>query len=333
MPLNDFDPKTVKDGLDQIDYELHDIDKNIPDEELEMDDNETEELIRANKILRDKVGQIADLVVSAIEKAATLRKQITTHRDQPKDPELNSKLKEINKYQKAIMRMKYPKVKKNYRAKELQDEIKILQAEIEELEEEREIIKRENANRSKAYKNVVNSNKDIDDKVDLLRNQLKTEKEEVAKMEAIKKAQEAEYEQAMEELRKYDGEARALFNEKLKILSGKNAAQEIEAEFEEEEKTMVDMQKKKVLKRLAENKVTQGKMKVIAQRKKNAQLEKELEDVKRTIQEKLEQNEQMSKRAKELKAMLASRAEGGVVSQAKQPGSPKLSDHNHQGEL
>ena len=26
-----------------------------------MDDNETEELIRANKILRDKVGQIADL--------------------------------------------------------------------------------------------------------------------------------------------------------------------------------------------------------------------------------------------------------------------------------
>ena len=142
-----------------------------------MDDNETEELIRANKILRDKVGQIADLVVSAIEKAATLRKQITTHRDQPKDPELNSKLKEINRYQKAIMKMKYPKVKKNYRAKELEDEIKILRGEIEELEEEREVIKRDNSNRSKAYKTVVNSNKDMDDKVSLLRAQMKEEKD------------------------------------------------------------------------------------------------------------------------------------------------------------
>lgn len=27
LPTNDFDPDTVKDGLDQIDYEIHDLDK------------------------------------------------------------------------------------------------------------------------------------------------------------------------------------------------------------------------------------------------------------------------------------------------------------------
>ena len=72
VPPNDFDPKTVKDGLDRIDLEIHDIDQNIPEEEFENDD-ELEELIRANKLLRDKVSQIADLVVSAITKASSLK--------------------------------------------------------------------------------------------------------------------------------------------------------------------------------------------------------------------------------------------------------------------
>ena len=72
VPPNDFDPKTVKEGLDRIDLEIHDIDQNIPEEEFE-NDNELEELIRANKLLRDKVSQIADLVVSAITKASSLK--------------------------------------------------------------------------------------------------------------------------------------------------------------------------------------------------------------------------------------------------------------------
>ena len=72
IPPNDFDPLTVKGGLEAIDLEIHDIDEHIPEEAFENDD-EIEELIRANKILRDKVSQIADLVVSAITKASTLK--------------------------------------------------------------------------------------------------------------------------------------------------------------------------------------------------------------------------------------------------------------------
>lgn len=128
--------RPVKEGLDQIDLELHDIDKNITDEALE-EDAETEELIQANKLLRDKVGTVLDLVISAVDKADSIRKHITTHRDKPDDPELNSKLKEINRYQKAIMKMKYPMVKQNYKAKEMQDEIKDLLSEIEKLEQDK----------------------------------------------------------------------------------------------------------------------------------------------------------------------------------------------------
>lgn len=179
LPPNDFDPDTVKDGLDQIDLEIQDIDQNLPEEELENDVNETEDLIRANKILRDKVSQIADLVVSAISKAASLRKQITTHRDGPDDPELKSKLKEINKYQKAIMKMKYPKVHRNYKIQEMQDEIKILHSEIEQLENEKNTLKMEAMTKNKAVNEVIKSTQGQNDKLNALKESLKTEKEEV----------------------------------------------------------------------------------------------------------------------------------------------------------
>jgi hypothetical protein len=179
LPPNDFDPDTVKEGLDLIDLEIQDIDQNLPEEELENDVNQTEDLIRANKILRDKVSQIADLVVSAINKAAVLRKQITTHRDGPEDPELKSKLKEINKYQKAIMKMKYPKIHRNYKIQEMQDEIKILKSDIDKLENEKNTLKMEQVTKKKAYNEVMKGNQNQYDKIDALKENLKTEKEEV----------------------------------------------------------------------------------------------------------------------------------------------------------
>lgn len=301
---------------------------NIP--EAEFEDEETEELLRANKILRDKVGQIADLVVSAISKAAALRKQITTHRDKPQDPELNSKLKEINKYQKAIMKMKYPKVVRNYRVKEMQDEIKILQADIEKLNEDKEVIQKENNKRQQAYKNIQKGNKDMDDKVQSLRDNLKEEKEYISKLDELKKQNEKEYLEAMDELRKYDDEYRSLFERKLEVKSGKQS--NIESEYEAEEKHLAETQKKKVIKRIAENKVTHIRTKLNAEKKKNTQLEKELEEIKKTIQDKQDQNEQMSKRAKELKGMIVMRQSSGVQSHVKTPISPKLSE-DEKGEL
>ena len=73
VPQNDFDSSTVKDGLDAIDIELDEIDKIIQNEELAGDGNGLDELVKANKALREKVEQIADLVVSAITKASNIK--------------------------------------------------------------------------------------------------------------------------------------------------------------------------------------------------------------------------------------------------------------------
>jgi hypothetical protein len=71
QPANDFDPFTVKDGLDEIDVEMNDIQLNMPT--IEYEDYECEELMKSNKVLREQVGQITDLVVSAITKASNLK--------------------------------------------------------------------------------------------------------------------------------------------------------------------------------------------------------------------------------------------------------------------
>jgi SMC interacting uncharacterized protein involved in chromosome segregation len=108
------------------------------------------------------------------------------------------------------------------------------------------------------------------------------------------------------------------------IKSGK--LNNIESDFEKEEQAIAEVQKKKIVKRIAENKVRQIKMKIQSQKKKNSQLDQELDDAKKTIREKQEQNEQLSKRAKELKGMIVVRKNSHNYSQIKTPASPKLSD-------
>jgi hypothetical protein len=109
----------------------------------------------------------------------------------------------------------------------------------------------------------------------------------------------------MKELRRYDGECRSLFKKKLLLKSGENTT--LDSEVNKEDRNVVEVQKKKVNKRIAENKVRHIKTKILAQKKTNSDLDKELDEAKKTIKDKLDQNEQISKRAKELKSMIVVR--------------------------
>jgi hypothetical protein len=151
QPNSDFDPLSVKDGLDAIDLEIADIDQYMPSIEYDQDDYETEELMKANKILRLKVGQITDLVVQAIKKASNIKKQINTHRKKPNDPELNKKLAIIAKYQKNIQQMKkkivglkvrYNSISYKDRVVKIQNEIKTEEEELVKIEEQNAILER-----------------------------------------------------------------------------------------------------------------------------------------------------------------------------------------------
>ena len=106
VATNDFDPDSVNDGLNEIDILLDQLETKIPEDVYETDDFEVDEMMKVNRHLRDKIGEISQFVASAITKARTLKRQIITHRDKPHDPEVAKKEAEIKNYQVKVMKCK-----------------------------------------------------------------------------------------------------------------------------------------------------------------------------------------------------------------------------------
>lgn len=148
---------------------------------------------------------------------------------------------------------------------------------------------------------------------------LRQEKEAVAQLEAQAKEQKAEYDLAMKELRKTDGEFRRLRD---KNIQSKVVVKTSDEDLEKEQQTNSVIQKNKVLTKIADNKVKQISMQINAQKKNNEELDKEIEEVKKTIKDKLELNDKLSKRGKELKGMIVEQKQGMGNSGFKQPTSP-----------
>ncbi|CAI2368791.1 unnamed protein product [Moneuplotes crassus] len=324
--LNKDKKNLIKEGLEDIDHEMHYIDENIPEDALE-EDEELDGLINSNKLLREKVHHISDIVLSAVEKATSLRKQIITHRNQPDDEELKSKLKEINKYQKAIMKIKYPRKKEDYKEKEIRDQMKILTQEIQELEEKQiQFFKKQNNTKNRAYEELVRGNQEKNLRVVTLKSSLQQEKEIVTQLEQECKQSEAEYNVGMKQLMTINSQCRAVVEKRMALKNGK--VKPDESEVAKEDRMIADIQKKKIIKRIAKNKLTQFKMKVKAQKDKNRDIDKEIMEIKEAIQEKIEKNEQMSKRVKELKGMFMQRPNDTTISNTRAPPSP-----DHTGKL
>lgn len=99
-----------------------------------------------------------------------------------------------------------------------------------------------------------------------------------------------------------------------------------ESEVDKEDELIAELQKKKMLKRIADSKATQINTQIKAQKKKNAELDKEIEEIRKTIQDKLDLNEKMSKRAKELKGMIVEKKQSVKQNYSRGPMSPKQSD-------
>lgn len=143
---NDFDVMTVTEGLDDIDIMLDVLEKDIPEDVYEGVDFDVEEMMKANRALRDKIHDISEMVITAIQKASKLKKQIITHRDPPPDPGVNDRLKEIKNYQLKIMKCKRKIKALNIRLENLADterisseenKLKIIDAEIKELQRQK----------------------------------------------------------------------------------------------------------------------------------------------------------------------------------------------------
>lgn len=77
--------------MNEIDLMLDDLEQDIPDDIYENTEFEIDDMMKANRTLRDKIKEISAMVISAIQKASKLKKQIITHRDPPPDPAIKTK--------------------------------------------------------------------------------------------------------------------------------------------------------------------------------------------------------------------------------------------------
>ena len=108
---NDFDPKTVFDGIQDIEYENDELEENIDavlDGENEALEEEISNLIENNKKLIIQVNEVAEIVSKGVRKAATIKKTklMTSHRDQTESNELNERRTKIYHIQGQIAKAK-----------------------------------------------------------------------------------------------------------------------------------------------------------------------------------------------------------------------------------
>lgn len=99
---NDFDPDSINDGLDEIDILIDQLEQGVPEDIYETEELDIDGMMRANRLLRDKIGQISQMVINAITKAGNLKKQIITHRDKPADREVAIREREMRSYEAKI---------------------------------------------------------------------------------------------------------------------------------------------------------------------------------------------------------------------------------------
>lgn len=107
IKIRDFyDVSDIKDDMAQIDLMMDELEGNIPEDVYDVDEVDVDDLLRANRMFRDRFKEVSEVVIQAISNAAAMKKYIHTHREAPKDPDVKGKRKEIKENQKAIVMCK-----------------------------------------------------------------------------------------------------------------------------------------------------------------------------------------------------------------------------------
>lgn len=310
-PPGDFDTETVNDGLDEIDLMLDQLERDVPDDLYEDADFEVDEMMKANRMLREKIGDIASMVITAIQKASKLKKQIVTHRDEPNDPSVASKNKEIKDYQAKITKCKNHIKTLNIRLESLRDadrlsgeenKLTILEAEIKELEKQRKVLAK-NIKLQQTTMNNLYDDPEFREKVQQTKDDIQKLKENHNKMDEERKQLKSEQQRVLDEMTKLNNKKLKLRQKKIDLENGVKPSSTSKA-LDLQEEASILKNRNKVFENIKDKKQTNVKNKIVDKEKRLKQLEKEIEEARSELRDKTKENEKLSKESKQLKAMM-----------------------------
>lgn len=284
LPTNDFDVETVNDGMNEIDYMLGELEADIPEDIYESVEIDVEAMIKANHLLRDKIKDISEMVITAIKKASLLKKQIITHRDPPPDPSIKEKLDEIKTYQIKVMNWKRKIKALNVRLDSLndsgrvsneQDKLKILEAEISELERQRKVlvksIKHQQDTMNKLY-----DDPEYRDKVEKAQEEIRKFKDEFTQLDEERKKLKTDQHIVINEMAQMNSAKIKLREKRIWIENGIISLGKPPKAVEQNNEIEIMMKKSKVIEELNEKNKSRIIGKITDKEKRMAQVEAEI---------------------------------------------------------
>jgi len=222
---DDFNPNNVNDGMEEIDILMDQLEGHIPDEAYGYDEFDVEEMVKSNRLIRDKIRDISSIVSAAISKAAILKKTVITHRDLPHNPEVKKKLKDIKGYQDNInkckkhienLRARIESVEDSGRMEKAQNRIKKLDKDTRKLTKHKEQLNKQLNNQLLTIKKLY-SDPDYNDKVHSIIEEIRKLKDKYEKMKDDRKAIKVNQRQIINNMADIDIEYRHLKDKKIAI--------------------------------------------------------------------------------------------------------------------
>jgi len=313
---NDFDDTTVNEGLDEIDLILDQLENNIPEEIYEYDDYEVEEMMKSNRLLREKIGDISQMVATAIQKASKLKKQIITHRDAPADPTVKSKRKEIKKYQLKVTTWKdYIKTLKNKlstigdadRISTESNKLKIIDAEIKELENQKKVLSKNNKVQQDTM-NKLYDDPEFRDKVANCKADIQKVKERYTQLEKRRNLHKKDRDSVTAEMTSLNSAKLKLRESKIKIEKGNKKFGQMGKAMELKEENDAINNRNKIWSNILNKNTSKLKSKIHDKEKRIQELQQEIMQAKKDLKAKISENEKFSQEAKHFKGMVPEKA-------------------------
>lgn len=253
----DLDPNNVFEKIESFDMEIDQLERKMPTDLTEDEESEVIEMMNANKELRQKVNEVSQMVKMTLIKVSSLRaksyhKQSREHKEDPE--ELRFKKEQLQKVHTQIQskKLKIEHMRKQVnayridpRTEELHDKLRTIDNEITIQNDELRVLKMQTKTQLSTI-GKLNNNPRFDERLDLVKADLASTKEQVKKQEAELKDISQMGQTKTADLIKLEEEVRKV-REKIALVKNGKLTKELQAEKEKNKLEQEEIGKQELL--------------------------------------------------------------------------------------